>query len=97
VEIVTLRVAASGGVRRFALPAVGRTRARPRRARRRVYFAGRGWVDAACVQREALGAGARIVGPAIVEQLDATTVVPPGQHGHVDRFGNLIIRAGARR
>ena len=96
VEIVTLRVAASGRVRRFALPAVGRTRARPRSARRRVYFAGRGWVDAACVQREALGAGARIVGPAIVEQLDATTVVPPGQHGHVDRFGNLIIRAGAR-
>ena len=97
VEIVTLRVAASGRVRRFALPAVGRTRARPRRARRGVYFAGRGWIDAACVQREALGAGARIAGPAIVEQLDATTVVPPGQHGHVDRFGNLIIRTGAPR
>jgi len=97
VEIVTLRVAASGRVRRFALPAVGARRARPQRARRRVYFAGRGWIDTACVQREALGAGARVVGPAIVEQLDATTVVPPGQRGRVDRFGNLIIRAGAPR
>jgi N-methylhydantoinase A len=97
VEIVTLRVAASGRLRRFAVPTVGAPRARPQRARRRVYFAGRGWIDAACLQREALGAGARIVGPAIVEQLDATTVVPPGQRGQVDRFGNLVIRAGGPR
>jgi N-methylhydantoinase A len=35
-------------------------------------------------------------GPAIVEQLDATTVVPPGQRATVDRAGNLVIRAGRR-
>ena len=30
-------------------------------------------------------------GPAIVEQFDATTVVPPGWHAFVDRHGNLIL------
>jgi N-methylhydantoinase A len=97
VEIVTLRVAASGRVRRFTLPDLPATRARRTRARRRVYFAGRGWVDAPCLARDALGLGSRVVGPAIVEQLDTTTVLPPGHRGRVDRFGNLVIRAGASR
>jgi N-methylhydantoinase A len=94
VEIVTLRVAAAGRVRRFVLPSVPRGRAAARRpARRRVYFAGVGWTACACVEREGLGAGAVVTGPAIVEQADTTTVVPPGCRGRVDRVGNLIIRA----
>jgi len=40
--------------------------------------------------------GAVLTGPAIVEQLDATTVVSPGQRATVDRAGNLVIRAGRR-
>jgi N-methylhydantoinase A len=32
-------------------------------------------------------------GPAIVEQPDTTTVIYPGQHGRVDRSGNLILRS----
>jgi N-methylhydantoinase A len=99
VEIVTLRVAASGRVRRFALP-VSPTRrgraARPRHARRRVYFTPRGWIDCPCLDRATLGAGAVVSGPAIVEQTDSTTVVLPGQRARVDRFGNLVIRRLAR-
>ena len=97
VEIVTLRVAAAGRVRRFTLPPLDRrgTRREPA-ARRRVYFAGAGWKACPCVDRERLGVGAVVTGPAIVEQLDATTVVPPGQHATVDRAGNLMIRAGRR-
>jgi N-methylhydantoinase A len=97
VEIVTLRVAASGRVRRFALPALGEARARRKTGRRRVYFAGRGWVECACVERETLGEGAVVSGPAIVEQLDSTTVVAAGRRARVDRFGNLVIRAGRTR
>ena len=97
VEIVTLRVAAAGRVRRFTLPPLDRRRAaRTRHARRRVYFAGAGWKACPCIDRERLGAGAVVTGPAIVEQLDATTVVPPGQRAIVDRVGNLVIRAGGR-
>ena len=94
VEIVTLRVAAAGRVRRFTLPSLGRRgAARTRHPRRRVYFAGAGWKACPCIDRERLGVGAVVTGPAIVEQLDATTVVPPGQRATVDRVGNLVIRA----
>ena len=97
VEIVTLRVAAAGRVRRFAIPpAARRSPGRARPTRRRVYFTGAGWKVCECIQREQLGAGAIVRGPAIVEQLDATTVVPPGRRATVDRVGNLVIRAGGR-
>jgi N-methylhydantoinase A len=98
VEIVTLRVAAAGRVRRFTLPSLDRRgRARPRASRRRVYFAGVGWTTCPCLDRERLGVGAVVTGPAIVEQLDATTVVSPGQRATVDRIGNLVIRTGRGR
>ena len=89
VEIVTLRVAAAGRVRRFGLPALGRRAARraARAGHRRVYFAGRRWVNCPIVDRETLGAGAVLTGPAIVEQLDSTTVVLPGQRARVDASG----------
>jgi N-methylhydantoinase A len=51
----------------------------------------KGLMDANVYARERLGAGARIEGPAILTQLDATTLLLPGQIGTVDRFGNLII------
>ncbi len=45
--------------------------------------------------RAALQAGNRLDGPAIVNQYDTTTVIPPGVSAHVDRFGNIIIEIGA--
>jgi N-methylhydantoinase A len=50
-----------------------------------------GPAGAAIYARERLGIGARIDGPAILTQLDATTLLLPGQSGVVDRFGNLIV------
>ncbi|MCC7484431.1 MAG: hydantoinase/oxoprolinase family protein [Burkholderiales bacterium] len=46
--------------------------------RRRVWFPGTGFVVTGVYDRDRLPAGCRIAGPAIVEQMDATTVVPPG-------------------
>ena len=37
--------------------------------------------------------GARIAGPALLEQPDTTIFIDPGLTGEVDRFGNLILRA----
>jgi N-methylhydantoinase A len=97
VEIVTLRVAAAGRVRRFTVPTLDRRRpSRTRSARRSVYFTGVGWKACPCIEREALGVGAVVTGPAIIEQLDATTVVPPGRRATVDRVGNLVIRTSGR-
>lgn len=54
-------------------------------ARRPVVFAGSDdEVDTALHRRDDLRAGARIDGPTIVEQLDSTTVVPPGVTAYVD-------------
>jgi len=47
-------------------------------------------------ERERLGAGDTIEGPAIIEQYDTTTIVPPGFVVDVDRFGNLVIDATPR-
>jgi len=43
--------------------------------------------------RERLQPGNRFAGPAIVEQMDATTLVPPGMTTRVDRWLNLILEA----
>jgi N-methylhydantoinase A len=57
---------------------------------RRVWFDG-GWHDTPVYRREHLPAGTALAGPAIVEQLDTTTVVEPGDRLRVDALGNLEI------
>jgi N-methylhydantoinase A len=46
-------------------------------------------------RRERLLAGHRISGPAIIDQLDTTTVLFAGQHGEIDRWGNILISEDA--
>jgi N-methylhydantoinase A len=58
---------------------------------RRVSFGAGTAIDTTIYDRDKLAVGVIFAGPAIVEQFDATTVVPPGWHAYVDRHGNLII------
>ena len=44
--------------------------------------------------REALPLGTKIKGAAILEQLDTTIIVNPGDLVEVDDFGNLIMSVG---
>ncbi len=57
---------------------------------RRVYFAGNSY-ETPVFRRDALAAGAALTGPAIIEQLDATTAVWPGQRMEVDHHGQLLL------
>jgi N-methylhydantoinase A/oxoprolinase/acetone carboxylase beta subunit len=41
--------------------------------------------------RELLAAGNRIDGPAVINQYDTTTVIPPGLTAKIDRYGNIVI------
>jgi N-methylhydantoinase A len=41
--------------------------------------------------RDRLRPGHVLPGPAIVEQVDSTTVIPPAWLGTVDGYGNLIL------
>ena len=59
------------------------------KGRRKAYFDG--WLDCPIYARERLVCGNRLPGPTIIEQIDSTIVVPPGQNAFVDRFGNVII------
>ncbi len=58
---------------------------------RPVWFTG-GWVDTPIYRRELLPDAAQFTGPAIVEQLDCTTVVEPGVTATLDTIGNLILK-----
>ncbi|SFJ93212.1 hydantoinase/oxoprolinase family protein [Bradyrhizobium sp. cf659] len=58
---------------------------------RRVWFEGNG-LDTPVYERDDLPCGFSFQGPAIVEQVDATTVVPPGASAEVDKYLNIIIR-----
>lgn len=58
---------------------------------RSVWFQGTGSVTTPVYKRNALPAGSTFTGPAIVEQMDTTTVVPPHATVRVDAYGNLHI------
>jgi N-methylhydantoinase A len=55
---------------------------------RDVWFEG-GWRKTPVYQRESLPP--RFEGPAIIEQLDCTTVLEPGNRAEVDPLGNLVV------
>jgi N-methylhydantoinase A len=57
---------------------------------RLVWFSGK-WHDTPVYAREKLPLDAVVNGPAIMEQMDATTVLGPGDLARSDRDGNLII------
>jgi N-methylhydantoinase A len=99
VEIVTFRLIAEIEVPKLALPRLAASDGNPARAlkgARRLYDTSReAFVEARLYDRDGLRAGDRIEGPAIIEQLDATTIVLSGQTLDVDDFGTLVIDTGA--
>ena len=59
--------------------------------KRKVWFPETGFVAAPVYDRDLLPANCRIVGPAIIEQMDTTTVVPPRAKVRNDKLGYLHI------
>jgi 5-oxoprolinase (ATP-hydrolysing)/N-methylhydantoinase A len=91
VEIVSFRVRAAGPSPALAVREEARDDSGPPlKGHRRAWF-GAGFVDAAVYDRYALRPGTRIAGPALVEEREATTVIPPGDSAVVDASGNLRI------
>ena len=93
VEIVNYRCQAIGVVpppphqTLGALPGTAESRARL--GERRAWFDG--WAKTPVYDRERLGAGDELSGPAILEQYDSTTVVPPGFRLRCDATGNVVL------
>ena len=55
-----------------------------------------GFIDTPLYDRAKLPPGAKIVGPAVVEEFGSTTVVFPNQFVEVDPHGILVIRPVAQ-
>lgn len=94
VEIVNLRVSAVCDLEqpRLAEIAEGGSLAEAEVDRHEVWF-DEGSVKVPIYDRGKLGAGVEIVGPAVVMQLDSTSVILPGETARTDRYGNLIVTA----
>jgi N-methylhydantoinase A len=97
VQLVTFRVEATGLVPKAAFqprPMRGVDASAAIVSRRDVWFTeADGFVSCPVYDREKLDAGNRIAGPAIVEQMDATTVIPLGMTARVEPYLNLILEA----
>jgi len=67
---------------------------RGRRAHRSAYFGpAHGGIRTPVIGRADLGSRAR-PGPLLIDEYDATTLVPPGCRAHLDRHGNIVIATG---
>jgi N-methylhydantoinase A len=92
-EVVTWKLSAVGGAPRIALAkAAPSTAAGALKGHRRAYFPETaGWIECPVYDRYHLAAGLQIAGPAIVEERESTSVLPPGTIATVDDYANLIV------
>jgi N-methylhydantoinase A len=93
IEIVNLRAIGIGQVRKLELPRFERAGADSRHAitaHHQIYFRG-GFVDTMIYDRSRLRPGNVIPGPAIITQMDSTTVILPEHYGKVDEYLNIVI------
>ena len=56
---------------------------------------GGGWMETPIIARDALPLGATFNGPAVLEQLDTTIIIEPGNEVMVDQVGNLVVQVPA--
>lgn len=91
VELYRANVVAIGPTPAFDFKAHPPATERPvARSTRNVYF-DRGTVETPIYVRDELAPGQHLVGPAVVEQLDSTTLVPPGVSASIDPQLNIVM------
>lgn len=92
-EIVTLRAAVRGKGITLERPKVARGGTTPKAAAvgMQAAYMDSGKVSATVYERSKLAAGNIVQGPAIVMEMDSTTVILPAHHGLVDDFGSILI------
>jgi N-methylhydantoinase A len=94
VELIGLSVMARGLPEQPRLPGRIPPFAQAVPASRLAWFPGEGWVETPVVDRA--GLSGIVSGPVIVQEYDATCLVPRGMTALVDDFGNIRLEVGAR-
>ncbi|MBI2360636.1 MAG: hydantoinase/oxoprolinase family protein [Deltaproteobacteria bacterium] len=99
VELVSLRLVSLGLVPQARLSpaaASGRKVEAARTGERKIFFGQEhGLLDCQIDSRELLEPGHAVSGPAVIEQMDTTTVIHPEQEARVDSYRNLIVKEKA--
>jgi N-methylhydantoinase A len=96
VEVYRLNLRAVGVTQKAELAKHSRSGELPEPVETRsVRFTGAGAQDTPVYRRSDLPAGAELTGPAILEQLDSTVVVPPGVRAEVDEWLNVRMEVGS--
>ena len=95
-EVVNLRAVAQGRAADVTAQHVEESRGldTAEYARQPVFIAGE-TLEARVFDRSKFGSGLHVPGPAIVTEMDSTTLILPGHTGTVDRFGNILITPDA--
>jgi N-methylhydantoinase A len=96
-ELVMIRAIVQAQARSIVQEEVGRADANLQDCRvhdSRFYYEGE-WHDAVIYDRSLLHTGLVVPGPAIVGEMDSTTVILPGYEARVDEIGNLLINRAA--
>ena len=95
IEVEQLSVAVSGPAPRVVLPRIADSdgsATNALRGRRSIYLPEYGgYQDCPVYDRYRLGAGATLIGPAIVEEKESTVVLGVGAQAEIDINGNLIV------
>jgi N-methylhydantoinase A len=92
--VVNLYTSVIGRRRLFPIKALIGEAGGPAEIGTRPFYAGGTWLEAAVYDRDRLAQGTRVEGPAIIQQMDATTVIEAGAIATVDALGNLRIQVG---
>ncbi|MFZ7102892.1 MAG: hydantoinase/oxoprolinase family protein [Peptococcaceae bacterium] len=97
-EFVNFGLTALGTVNKPEIKKIGKkdSPAEALKGERLVEFEDLGRLNSKVYNRELLGPGYKISGPAIIEETKSVTVLYPGQTLEVDDYGNLIIDTGVR-
>ena len=99
-EATTWRIEArgpEGRVRLAPLPPGDVDSKGARTGARLVYFPTTGsYEETPVYSRPKLGFGAKVVGPAIIEEAAATAVLRPGDDGEINAYGALVVRRGRK-
>jgi N-methylhydantoinase A len=92
VQIVNIRIAAIGTIPPLVIrdmPAEPNPAAV--KSRRQLWFHETGDVDAPIYDRKRLSVGLEVVGPAVIESLESTTLVPPGWQATMNEDGFMVL------
>ena len=98
VEIVNIRLIGLGKLDKILKQKeenLDKSEPKPRKINKAIFY-GRE-CETGFFNRKELKSGQKLVGPAVIEELAATTVVPPGYEVTIDKYRNILIKRSKER